>query len=115
MAVKKDYKKMTVGEFIETELFRTHLENVINDLLHGYNEFAKDMPEGKRFIKAPVINLIEGKLLDDTNKFFEEYRKVLNRQSDYSSSNRQCILEIGGTAIHNALASISKKDERKNS
>ena len=108
MATKPNYEKMTVAEFIETDLFKEHLEEVLNSVLLGYNEYDKKRVDGQRFKASPLINLIEEGLLDDTEKFMVEVWRVLGLISERPSGQRKCIEEIVGEAIHSALASLKK-------
>ena len=108
MATKPNYEKMTVAEFIETDLFKEHLENVLNSILLGYNEYDRVRTDGQRFKAAPLIRLIEEGLLDDTKKFMAEVWQVIGHISERSSGQRKCIEEIVGEAIHSALASLKK-------
>lgn len=110
MPKTKDYNQMTLAEFIETELFREHLEGVLNNLLHGYNEIATDAHrKGKEPKKAPLINLVQEGLLDDTDKFLQEYYLVLGKVSTRTSGERTTIREIGDEAFHEAIASLQNK------
>ena len=117
MAKDKNYKQMAVEEFIQTELFRQHLENVLNDLLHGYNELNREAAAaGMEMKKAPLINLVQEGLLDDTLKFLQEYYKVLSKSlSTRPSGERKTIREIGDEALHNALNSLKEKKHGKES
>ena len=102
-----DYMQMTLAEFIETELFKEHLEGVLNNLLHGYNELTTDAyQKGKELKKAPLINLVQEGLLDDTDRFIQEYRLVLDKASTRSSGERITIKEIGDEALHEAVTSL---------
>lgn len=105
-----DYMQMTLAEFIETELFKEHLEGVLNNLLHGYNELTTDAyQKSKELKKAPLINLVQEGLLDDTDKFIQEYRLVLDKASTRSSGERITIKEIGDEALHEAITSLQNK------
>lgn len=105
-----DYTQMTLAEFIETELFKEHLERVLNNLLHGYNELIADAyQKSKELKKAPLVNLVQEGLLDDTDKFIQEYRLVLDKTSTRSSGQRITIKEIGDEALHEAIASLQNK------
>lgn len=111
MAKGKDYKQMTVEEFIQTDLFKEHLEDVLNDFLHGYNELTHGMPTAERCVKkAPLINLVQEGLLDSTSKFLQEYYKVLSKSlSTRPSGERKTIREIGDEALHSAIRSLETK------
>lgn len=111
MPRQKDYKQMTVEEFLQTELFKRHLEDVLNNLLHGYNELTHGMPTAEKAIKkAPLINLVQEGLLDDTSKFLQEYYKVLSKSlSTRPSGERKTIREIGDEALHSAIRSLETK------
>lgn len=117
MAKGKDYKQMTVEEFIQTDLFKEYLEDVLNDLLHGYNELNQEAAAVRMEMKkAPLINLVQEGLLDDTTKFLQEYYKVLSKSlSIRPSGERKTIREIGDEALHNALNSLNEKKHGKES
>lgn len=116
MAKGKDYKQMTVEEFIQTELFKEHLEDVLNDLLHGYNELNREAAAVKMEMRrAPLIKLVQEGLLDNTSKFLQEYYKVLSKSSTRLSGERKAIREIGDEALHNALNSLNEKKHGKES
>lgn len=116
MAKGKDYKQMIVEEFIQTELFKEHLEDVLNDLLHGYNELNQEVAAVRMEMKkAPLINLVQEGLLDDTTKFLQEYYNVLGKSSMRPSGERKTIREIGDEALHNALNSLNEKKHGKES
>jgi len=105
-----DYMQMTLAEFIETELFKEHLEGVLNNLLHGYNELTTDAyQKSKELKKAPLVNLVQEGLLDDTDKFIQDYRLVLGKVSTRSSGERITIKEIGDEAVHEAIVSLQNK------
>lgn len=111
MPKQEDYKQMTVEEFLQTELFKQHLEDVLNNLLHGYNELTHGMPTAEKAIKkAPLINLVQEGLLDNTDKFIQEYYKVLSKHlSERPSGERKTICEIGDEALHSAIRSLETK------
>lgn len=111
MPRQKDYKQMTVEEFLQTELFKQHLEDVLNNLLRGYNEITTDAKQkGKELKKAPLINLVQEGLLDDTSKFLQEYYKVLSKSlSTRPSGERKTICKIGDEALHEAIASLQNR------
>lgn len=112
MAETKDYKRMTVEEFIETQLFIDCVDDVLNDLLHGYNEIGREASAvGKKMKKAPLINLVEEGLLDDTTKFIQEYYKVLAKMSERTAGERTTIRGIGNEALHKAVASLAPKNK----
>lgn len=117
MPKQEDYKQMTVGEFLQTELFKQHLEDVLNDLLHGYNELTHGMPTAEKAIKkAPLINLVQEGLLDNTSMFTQEYYKVLSKHlSERPSGERKTIREIGDEALHKAIASLQNNKHDKKS
>lgn len=116
MAKGKDYKQMTVEEFIQTELFKEHLEDVLNDLLHGHNELSREAAYVRMELKrAPLIKLVQEGLLDDTTKFLQEYYNVLAKYSTRPSGERKTIREIGDEALHNALNSLNEKKHGKES
>jgi hypothetical protein len=117
MAKSKDYKQMTVEEFIQTKLFKEHLEDVLNDLLHGYNELNREAAAvGMEMKRAPLIKLVQEGLLDNTTKFLQEYYKVLSKSlSTRPSGERKTIREIGDEALHNALNSLNEKKHGKES
>lgn len=117
MPKQKDYKQMTVEEFLQTELFKQHLEDVLNNLLHGYNEITTDAKQkGKEPKKAPLINLVQEGLLDNTDKFIQEYYKVLSKSlSTRPSGERKTIREIGDEALHEAIASLQNRKNGKKS
>lgn len=115
MPKQKDYQQMTVGEFLQTEFFKQHLEDVLNNLLHGYNEITTDAKQkGKELKKAPLVNIVQEGLLDDTDKFIKEYYSILGRISTRSYGERITIKEIGDEALHEAIASLqSSKNDKK--
>lgn len=116
MVKSKGYKQMTVEEFIQTELFKEHLEDVLNDLLHGYNELNREVAAVRMELKkAPLINLVQEGLLDNASKFLQEYYKVLDKSSTRPSGERKTIQEIGDEALHNALNSLNEKKHGKES
>lgn len=116
MPKRKDYQQMTVEEFLQTELFKQHLEDVLNNLLHGYNEITEDAKQkGKELKKAPLVNLVQEGLLDDTDKFIKEYYSVLGRISTRSHGQRITIKEIGDEALHEAIASLQNNKHGKKS
>lgn len=105
-----DYTQMTLAEFIETKLFKEHLEGVLNNLLQGYNELTTDAyQKSKELKKAPLVNLVREGLLDDTDRFIQNYRLVLSKASTRSSGERITIKEIGDEALHEAIASLQNK------
>ena len=110
MSKQEGYRQMTVKEFLQTELFKEHLENVLNNLLHGYNELTISVyQKSKELKKAPLINLIQEGLLDDTSRFIKEYYSILGRISTRSHGERITIKEIGDGAIHSAIRSLETK------
>lgn len=112
MPKTKDYNQMTLAEFIETKLFREHLEGVLNNLLHGYNELTTNAyQKSKELKKAPLINLVQEGLLDDTDRFLQEYYLVLGKVSTRVSGERTTIKEIGDEALHEAIASLQNNKE----
>lgn len=117
MPKQKDYKQMTVEEFLQTELFKQHLEDVLNNLLHGYNEITTDAKQkGKELKKAPLVNLVQEGLLDNTDKFIQEYYKVLSKSlSTRPFGERKTIQEIGDEALHEAIASLQNNKHGKKS
>lgn len=105
-----DYTQMTLAEFIETELFKEHLERVLNNLLYGYNELITDAyQKSKELKKNPLVNLVQEGLLDDTDKFIQEYRLVLDKASTRSSGQRITIKKIGDEALRESITLLQNK------
>ena len=103
-------KEITFQEVIESPVFYSKVEKVINDILNSRREAEYEYGQLKR---SPIVALNEDGYLE-TKPFIAAYRDVAFKvRTGMSSSKRRLIQEIGNKALYLTLEYFKTNEWKK--
>ena len=100
---------MTVGDVISTPEFKTNLEKLLNLLWESRETARNKAILRNNRLKAHPIDKIHADGIWETEKFAEEFVKVIDKTSKYTAMARDYIREVGTTAYINTIKKVNEK------
>lgn len=107
---KTELKKMTVADVLKTPEFKTNLEKLLNLLWESRETARNKAILRNNRLKAHPIDKIHADGIWETEKFAEEFVKVIDKTSKYSAMARDYIREVGTSAY---ITTIKKAQDEK--
>lgn len=100
----------TVADICQTDAFLRNLSKYIQAQKDERDAAKKSIPSGCR-LPAHVIDRIQAAgLLDSTTLFAKEYCKILNKESELKSAEREFIWQLGQQAYNLTIVNAVVKE-----